>query len=357
MLINLAYVLSQPTGTTTYALNLLPHLAKLDPYYLATPASGLSDYEPVPSQMTAEQGRKGHLRRLLWTQFRLPKIYRELVSQPQVADLLFCPIPEAPLWSQCRFIVTMHDLIPLRFPESRSLTWLYQNYVPRVLSAAEHIVCNSQATADDVTRFYGISPKKMTSILLAHDVQHFRPLPCDRLPYFLVLGRHAPYKNGAIALQAFAQLPNHDDYELWFVGPTDDRYTPILYRQAADLGITANVKFLDYVPYEQLPLLLNQALALIFPSLWEGFGLPTLEAMACGTPVIASAVSAIPEVAGEAAILVEPTDGAAIAHHMQRLVQDDQLRQDLGQAGVQRAAQFSWQRTGEATVEVLRSHL
>ena len=357
MLINLAYLLRQPTGTTTYALNLLPALSELDPCYLATKASGLHEYYPVPDTLTAEHGKAGHLRRLLWTQFRLPQIYRQQVYRQQAANLLFCPISEAPLFTPCRFIVTIHDLIPMRFPGSRSLTWLHRHYIPQVLTAAEHIICNSQATADDLMRFYGLRAQKITPIWLAYDAKHFQPLGLERQNYFLLLGRQAPYKNGAVALQAFAQLPNYREYELWFAGPSDPRYTPLLKQQAHALGIETHVTFLDYVAYEDLPTLLNQALALVLPSLWEGFGLPVLEAMACGTPVIASNVSSIPEIAGDAALLADPTDVDAIAHHMHTLIYDSEVRQQLSTAGLKHVAQFSWQQTGQTTVELLRSYL
>jgi len=357
MLVNLAYLLSQPTGTTNYALNLLPYLAQLEPQYLATPASGLQDYWPVPEHMTAEAGLRGHLRRLLWTQFRLPRVCRQLVARSPASDLLFAPITEAPLFTDCRFVVMVHDLIPLRFPVSRAQTWLHWHYVPRVLAAADHILCNSVATAADLTQFYGLSAHKITPIPLAHEADHFRPLHLPRQNYFLLLGRQAPYKNGAIALQAFAQLPHRQDYELWIAGPDDPRYTPALQAQAATLGITPQVKFLHYVAYDQLPTLLNRALALIFPSLWEGFGLPVLEAMACGTPVIASDRASLPEVAGEAALLVDPTDARAIAHQMYRLTREPDLVTQLSSAGYQRSTQFSWQRTGQATVDVLKRFL
>lgn len=357
MLVNLAYLLRRPTGTTNYALNLLPYLAPLHPRYLATAASGLPEYQPVREDMTAEYGLQGHLRRLLWTQLRLPQIYRELTARSAASPLLFSPITEAPLGANCRFIVMVHDLIPLRFPVSPAQTWLHRYYVPQVLKAAEHILCNSAATAADLTQFHDISPKKITPIPLAHDFQHFQPLELPRQNYFLLLGRQTPYKNSEIALQAFAQLPHHQDYELWIAGPADPRYTPALQRQADELGITPQVKFLNYVSYEQLPVLLNQALALIFPSLWEGFGLPVLEAMACGTPVIASNLASIPEVTGDAALLVEPTDAEAIAHHMHRLTDEPALIRHLNNAGRDRAAQFSWSRTGHATIEILKRYL
>ena len=357
MLVNLAYLLRRPTGTTNYALNLLPYLGQLDPQYLATAASGLSEYWPVPDNMTAESGLHGHLRRLSWTQFRLPQIYRELTARSPTRPLLFSPITEAPLFADCRFIVMVHDLIPLRFRVSRAQAWLHRYYVPRVVNAAEHILCNSAATAADLTQFYGVSPKKITPILLAHDAQHFRPLGLPRKNYFLLLGRQTPYKNSAIALQAFAKLPHREAYEIWIAGPLDSRYIPTLQLQANALGITPQVKFLNYVSYKELPVLLNQALALIFPSLWEGFGLPVLEAMACGTPVIAANRASIPEVTGDAALLVEPTDAGVIAHHMHRLIGDPDLSRHLSRAGCDRAAQFSWSQTGHATVDVLRYYL
>lgn len=357
MFVNLAYLLRRPTGTTNYALNLLPYLDTLEPQYLATAASGLSHYWPVPSDMTAEQGLQGHLKRLLWTQARLPTLCKKLAGRSPASDLLFSPITEAPLWTNCRFVVMVHDLIPLRFPVSRSQTWLHRHYVPRVLAAAEHILCNSEATAADIVQFYGLKAKKITPISLAHDAAHFRPLDLPRQNYFLLLGRQTPYKNTAIALQAFAQLADRCDYELWIAGPEDPRYTPGLRTQATTLGIAHRVKFLHYVPYEQLPVLLNQALALVFPSLWEGFGLPVLEAMACGTPVIASNRASIPEVTGAAALLVDPQDAGAIAGAMQRLIQEPQLHDQLSQVSRDRAAQFSWAGTGQATVEVLREYL
>jgi glycosyltransferase involved in cell wall biosynthesis len=357
MLINLAYLLHRPTGTTNYALNILPFLKPLNPCFLATPASGLKDYYPVPDNMTAGQGIKGHFRRLLWTQFQLPQIYQAHNSQGLSQNLLFSPIPEAPLYSQCRFVVTIHDLIPLRYPDSsKSLQFLYRHYVPRVLKSAQHIICNSQATADDLVTFYNLSVSKITPILLAYEHDHFQPLNLPRKNYFLVLGRHAPYKNIAIALQAFSQL-KPADYELWIAGPSDPRYTPGLQAQAQELGIQHQLKFLNYVDYDQLPVLLNEALALIFPSLWEGFGLPVLEAMACGTPVIASTLQSVQAIALDTVLWANPLRAETFVQAMHEVIRDESLRAQLSLAGLQRAQQFSWQKTGQETLAVLQNFL
>ncbi|MDJ0737018.1 MAG: glycosyltransferase family 1 protein [Nostocaceae cyanobacterium] len=355
LLINLAYLLKKPTGTTTYALNLLPLLQILNPTLVVSQSIDSYNCYQISPNKTSEQGIQGHFNRLLWTQFELPQIYKKLNS-----NLLFSPIPEAPLYNNCRYIVMVHDLIPLRFPKGFSpLTPYFRYYIPQVLQQAQHIICNSQATAKDIIEFYKIPTQKITPIPLAHDANHFRPRPqeSESQPYFLYLGRQDPYKNLHRLINAFAALPNRNDYQLWLAGPTDKRYTPLLQTQVEELGITQQVKFLNYVPYKDLPKIINQALALVFPSLWEGFGFPVLEAMACGTTVITSNLSSLPEVAGDAAILVNPYNTGEITEAMQTIATDSQLRDRLRVAGINRASYFSWEKTGKATVELLSSYL
>ncbi|MBP0029835.1 glycosyltransferase family 1 protein [Roseofilum sp. Guam] len=353
LLINLAVLMNKPTGISTYTLNILPYLRELNPTLLsARKLEGYSHY-PIPGGQTPEQGAKGHLKRLFWTQFRLPKLYRQLQG-----NLLFSPLPEAPLYQGCRFVVMVHDLIPLRFPERRSPLTLYcQYYLPQVLNQATHVICNSQATANDIVDYFSIKADRITPILLGYDRDQFQPLNLPLSNYFLYVGRHANYKNLHRVIEAFAKLPHDQEYELWLVGPSDRRYTPSLIAQINELGVTKQVKFLDYVSSEELPILMNQAIALIFPSLWEGFGLPVLEAMACGTPVITSNYSSLPEITADAAILVDPYQVLEMTAAMETLIHDPQAREDLSQASLKRAAQFSWSRTGQATCEVLKAYL
>ena len=355
LLINLSFILKKSTGTTTYALNLVNYLYSLQPKLITTSPLAQHDCYLISDDKTSEQGLKGHFNRLVWTQFQLPKIYRELKSQ-----LIFSPISEAPLWSQCRSIVMVHDFIPLRFPKRFSpLTPYHRYYVPQVLKQSEHLICNSQSTAQDIVKFCNIPANKITPILLAYDANHFRPIiekdsqSRSLYPYFLYIGRHDPYKNISRVISAFANLKS-SEYQLWLSGPSDKRYTPALKQQAQELGVADRVKFLDYVPYEDLPRIIGEAIALIFPSLWEGFGLPVLEAMACGTPVITSNLSSLPEVAGDAAILIDPYRVEEITDAMQAIANDTGLRSHLSQLGLQRASLFSWEKTGKATVEVLQ---
>ncbi|UZQ53817.1 glycosyltransferase family 4 protein [Trichothermofontia sichuanensis B231] len=375
LLINLAFLSRRPTGHTNYALQVLPYLAALQPQVLV-PADQIEQLAPlgahpsaktigpaavsippwesyaIASNMTPDQRTWGHLRRLVWTQVRLPAIYRSTH-----ANLLFSPIPEAPLDTNCRFVVTVHDLIPLHFGGRWSrLATYFRYYVPRVLEQAVHILCNSQATMQDVQSTFGIPADKLTVTPLGYDDRHFRDLALPTGNYFLCLGRHDRYKNIPRLINAFAALAD-PDCELWLAGPSDRRYTPALHAQVAALNLQQQVKFLDYVPYADLPRLLGQAIALVFPSLYEGFGLPVLEAMACGTPVITSDCSALPEVAGDAALLVNPHIEGEITEAMRGLLADANLRSRLRQAGLARVQGFSWAKTGAITREVLQRYL
>lgn len=353
LLINLSVLIPEPTGISVYANQILPPLQSFNPTLLVAESQlGYRCYS-IPNNMTPSQGTKGHLRRLMWTQFKLPSIYRKLKG-----NLLFSPLPEAPLYSGCRSIVMAHDLIPLRFPRRGSrLTAYFRHYIPSVLSQAEHIVCNSKATAKDLIDFFKLPETKITPIFLGYDNQRFQFLDLPTQNYFLYLGRHDAYKNLSRLIAAFAALSQRLDFELWLAGPGDKTYTPTLKMQVEELGLNQQVKFLDYVSAEELPWIINQAIALVFPSLWEGFGFPVLEAMACGTPVITSNLASLPEVAGEAALYVDPYNVGEITAAMQTLAEDSQLRSHLRTLSLARAAQFSWEKTGKKTAQVIEHYL
>ena len=360
LLINLSVLFDKPTGIATYAKNVISSLVSLNPLLLSAQKLDNFRHYPIPKDMTPAQGSTGHFKRLLWTQFRLSKIYRQLQ-----ADLIYSPIPEAPLYNKCRYIVMCHDLIPLRFPRKTSpLTNYFRYVVPQVLGQAEHIICNSQATAKDIVDFYGIASDRITPILLGYDRTNFYPRSAEsrsssleiERPYFLYLGRQDPYKNLTGLIDAFAAIPNID-YHLAIAGSTDPRFTPQLQQQVKELNIEDRVIWLDYLDYQELPIIISNAVALVFPTLWEGFGLPALEAMACGTPVIASKLASLPEITGDAAISIDPYDTNTITNAMIDLGKDEQLRSQLSQLSIKQAQKFSWHKTGEATKEVLEKYL
>ena len=360
-MVNLACLSAQPTGIGTYGRHICMGLARhMDLHLLVSEnlqgicADWGGRVVAVPNGMALGQGLGSHGKRLLWTQFQLPGVYRK-----RGGGLLFSPLAEAPVFSGCRYVVMVHDTIPLRFGGFfSSLTQYYQVWVPLVLQQAEHVICNSVATAEDVVRFYGVSGAKVTPIFLGYDQQIFN-LSADggkvvgAKPYFLYVGRQDRHKNLHRLLVAFARLRNYRDLELWIVGGRDGRYVPNLENHVRELGIGEQVRFLGYVGYGELPNFMRGAIALVFPSLWEGFGLPVLEAMACGTPVITSNVSSLPEVAGDAAILVDPYSIEAIADAMELVASSPIVAAEMKRRGLEQVKNFSWELAAQQTHEVL----
>ncbi|MEM8504544.1 MAG: glycosyltransferase family 1 protein [Cyanobacteria bacterium P01_D01_bin.1] len=357
LLVNLSALMEKPTGISAYTRNLLPQLKPIGPTVLSNQQLLGLDRLPIPSSLSPEYGLRGHVRRLFWLQTAVPRIYQALDSR-----LIFSPLPEAPLYSGCRFVITVHDLIPLRFPRPRSpLTIYFRHVVPHIVKRAVHIVANSHCTARDIERFYKINPNKITTIPLAYDRENFTVSSRSGQPvearYFIYIGRQDAYKNIGRLISAFTRIALKTDTQLWLVGPFDKRYTPQLLAQVRELDMVNRVRFLDYVAYEALPNLLAGAIALVFPTLWEGFGLPALEAMACGTPVITSNISSLPEVVGNAAILIDPRSVDELAIAMEAVSSNASLRSAYRQAGLARANLFSWEKTGQETVEVLKRFL
>jgi glycosyltransferase involved in cell wall biosynthesis len=249
----------------------------------------------------------------------------------------------------------VHDLRPISHPD-RSLQSLYfRGWVPPLLRQCRHIVTNSAFTAGEIQRATGVSSEGISVIPLGVDAERFRPkasvsLELQARPYLLHVGQAYPHKNLGRLIEAFAAIANtNPDLQLVLAGKPHPSETPRLQAMVRGLGLQERVQFRPYVPAGELPELLAGALAFVYPSLWEGFGLPVLEAMAAGTPVLTSLGSGTEEVAGDAALLVDPWDQAALAAALSDLVRQPQLRKELHCKGLERVRLFSWERTAEAT--------
>jgi len=373
---------AERTGTEHYTFELLAALAQLDRQNRYTLYCNQAPATLPPL------GPNFSLRHIpfprLWTHARLSV---ELALHPP--DVLFVPAHVLPLGvllrRRMRTIVTTHDMGYMRFPEShtpsqRRYLRLSTSWSARV---ASRLIAISNITRDDLIRYIGASPQKISVVY--HGVSsRFQPVEDQSIiaaaqakygitqPYFLYVGTIQPRKNLARLLEAYAQArtavqglrtkdstssvpgPQPVAPQLVIAGKRG-WLTGEIERQATQLfgPNSPAVRFTGYIADQDLPALLSGALAFVFPSLYEGFGMPILEAMACGTPVLTSATSALPEIAGDAALLIDPEDTAAIADGLARLTSDAVLRADLGARGLARAAQFTWQRCAEETLAVL----
>jgi glycosyltransferase involved in cell wall biosynthesis len=262
-----------------------------------------------------------------------------------------------------RTLLTVHDLSFVRVPEAASprLKAYLDAVVPHSVRRADHILADSQATKDDLVAVYGTSSEKITPLLSGVDPR-FQPIPhadtvrekygLNERPYIFSLGTVQPRKNYARLIRALAILRARGcDLALVIAGGRGWLEDPI-YATIRETGMDEYVHFTGFADEADLPALYSAAMCLAFPSLYEGFGLPVLEAMACGTPAVTSTVSSLPEVAGDAALMVDPHDVEAIAGAIERLYNDSGLRQTLIERGFARARTFTWERSAQHLREV-----
>ncbi len=356
------------TGTHTYVLNLLAHMVRLreEPgtgrleflYYTSEPpcADVVDLCKNIATFVTLPFPWR---RNRLWVDLRLlPCVLRERPS------ILFLPNHVAPLLpTPFPVVTTIFDLAFLRFPEHfprRARSTLKRN-TAHAVHRADRVITISEATMRDLLKTYGLPAQKVVVTYPGVDHNIFKPcvepsaLQAVRerygLPeaFFLYVGALQPRKNLRRLLQAYAMARSRGlEWSLVVAGPRTWLYEDIV----AALKVTPGVRYLDYVPFADLPVLYNLAGAFVYVPLYEGFGLPVLEAMACGTPVITSNVSSLPEVAGDAAALVDPYDTEAIAWVLQQLAGDEELRRTMREKGLARAKSFSWERCARETLSV-----
>ncbi|NTV65366.1 MAG: glycosyltransferase family 4 protein [Oscillochloris sp.] len=350
------------TGTERYTYELIAALARVDrrtPYTLYT-----NGIPPALPPLGPNMALCSIPLRRLWTHARLGA---ELARRPP--GVLFVPAHVVPVLRPPASVVTIHDLGYLAFPQSHTARRrLELDLTTRwSLRAARLTIAISQATKDDLVRYYGADPARVRvvhhglgtsfqpvenplEIAAAQDRHGIAPR------YLLYVGTVQPRKNLERLIGAFARvasLPALAGVQLVIAGVRGWLSEGIA-RCAIVHGLADRVHFSGYLPDEDLPTLLSGALAFVFPSLYEGFGMPVLEAMACGTPVLTSSTSSLPEVAGDAALLVDPIDTDAIAAGLVRLVSDPALRAELRARGLARAATFTWERCARETLAVLR---
>jgi glycosyltransferase involved in cell wall biosynthesis len=353
-------------GVSHYIAGLLGSLPQVDPgsdyvAFTSEPANTFAGWRMLAQPSVGANP----LRRILWEQVQQPGLLRQ-----EGVDLIHAPVYVGPWCSPCPVVVTIHDLSHFLFPQlfkpaKRAYLQFMTRYTARRAAA---VICDSQSTRRDVLDLLHIEENRVYSVLIGVD-NTMRPLEPEaiarfkherHLPekYLLSVSTLEPRKNIRALIEAYALLCEQivEPPQL-VIGGGKGWYFEDIERQVQRLGLAGRVTFPGYIPQQELPLWYNGAELFIYPSLYEGFGMPPLEAMACGIPVITSDRSSLPEVVGEAGIMLDTSQPALLAQEILGLLRNEPRRLELAEAGIKRASMFSWRKTAEQTAAIYHSVL
>lgn len=371
MLIGFDIRRAEAFGVGTYIKNLVRAFARRGAgheYILVGDRKAQAVLTDLPSNFRFASSEKGYAS--LDNHLRFQFLVRELSP-----DLFHIPHRVVPYFMPCPYVVTVHDLDKILFREafgSRLRAEVRFHMLRHGLSRAERIITVSQATRRDLTRLMDIPgdrihvvPNAIDDLFLGRDSEDDCRLALERYqvdyPFLLYAGNIQPQKNLPRLVEAFAvvaaeldQHPKYRDLRLIIIGDYLAAHSD-LRRSVIRSRVQQRVRFLGFVPVETLRIFYRSAAAFVFPSLYEGFGLPPLEAMAQGTPVVTSNVSSLPEVVGDAAVLVNPENVFEIARGIRQALVDPELRRNLIERGRERVAGFSWDRAADRILEIYRA--
>ena len=325
------------------------------------------DHLAYPSTVQVASVPPAH--RLIWANLYAPwVVHRERFDLYHAVDNLSLPL----FWpkGKTRYVLTVHDLIPLLFPQGvkKRHAYYFRLAIGRLLKLADAIIVDSGYTRDRIAERFEACAGKVSVVHPGVDTSRFRPLADKTMtrqlgeryglgddPYLLYVGNIEPRKNLSAVISAYAEMLSAAKVKskphLIIAGANGGLCDEVLARPAR-LGISQRVHFIGEVSDDELPRLYAGASVFLFPSFHEGFGLPVLEAMACGIPVITSNVTSLPEIAGDAAILIDPANTQALADAMIRVLGNEALAGELRQKGLERVKRFTWEETARQTLEV-----
>ncbi len=354
-------------GSGQVAFELLKNIAKFDhqnEYTILLPSEPLDD---MPKQ------RPGFLYRVLrpsqlWTRIALPV---SLFTAKQKPDVIFSPTHYIPFLSPVKRVVTIFDLSYLFFPElfKKKDLWQLTNWTATSIKKADHIITISQKTKKDIMTRYNVNASRITVAYPGKDEEHYFPIKekgevlrlAEKFgitkPYLIFVGTIQPRKNLAKLIEAFAKI---DNLQLVIVGKTTgDGRQGWMFEEVLELpktlGIEDRVIFTGFLKATEVNLLMNGAICFCLPSLYEGFGIPVVDAMATGLPVIVSNVSSLPEVVGRSGLLVDPKSVDQIEQAIRIISSDKKLRVKLAKRSLERAKKFSWEKMAREVIEVLEN--
>jgi glycosyltransferase involved in cell wall biosynthesis len=352
------------TGIGTYTDNVLKNLLKMDSenyYHIYWSGNSYEEFQQANTQVV--MASRKHQR--FFEQNYFPEN-----SRKSKIDVFHVPQNGIGLYEkvECKKIATIHDLIPYIMPETVGRGYLlkFLREVPKVIDICDSLITVSEWSKQDILKFFPVEKDKIFVTPLAAD-DKYKPIDKEKCrdflskayninnPFILYIGGFSPRKNVKALITAFSKIYKqlNADYNLVIVGATKDQ-GQYLSEFSNNLELASKIIFTGFAPEEHLPILYNGCEAFVYPSLYEGFGLPPLEAMNCGTPVITSNLTSIPEVVGDAGILIDPYDEEQLKDSMIRLLNDDKLKAEYSIKGLARAKNFSWEKTAEKTLEAYK---
>lgn len=369
--IDIRTILPTRSGVGNYVLHLVENLLRVDPesaYLFISRNENLTHIENLEKRvdpLVTIFSHENHPLGDLWEHFILPRQLKK-----SGVEIFHGPASLIPFRKEnYRVVVTIHDLVAFLFPDTIPLKYgAYMRYLLRyAVRRADKIISVSSHTRDDLIRILKVPPEKIvviheapTPLFQALDRKWAREQLKTRYglekKFLYHLGNIEPRKNLIVLLQAFVQVCRQIDNEYVLVLSGQPGWlTGKLQRFLAGYPFKERILFTGYVPPEDLPLFMNGAEMFVFPSLYEGFGLPVLEAMACGTPVISSNRSSIPEIVGPAAQLVDPEDPTALAEMILFLIRHPEERERMSAQGLEQAGRFTWEQAARKTLAVYQS--
>jgi len=355
---------NQRVGSGVYAFELLHEFSKNKKYEFVI---YLKDFplRDLPKE-SANFKYKIFGPRKLWTQFALPV----KLSFGSKIDIFFTLGHYGPRFSQIPYSITIFDLSYLRFPELFKKSDLYQltNWSKYSIRSAKHIFTISYATKTDIIKNYKIDDRKISVTYPGYDQKGFKPQSKSKIEkvrnkykvkddYILFVGTLQPRKNVERLIEAFKKVTQLSVLSSWnlqlvIAGKNGWLYESI-FEKVKSLKLEKEIIFTDYVPDDELPALISGAKVFVLPSLWEGFGIPVVEAQACGVPVAVSDTSSLPEIVRESGVLVNPGSIDSVAQGIRKVLTDEKFRQNLIKKGFVNIKRFSWQKCANETLETL----
>ena len=360
----------QPGGAGIYTIQFIRALASLETGYKFVIFAHDSGKKQISTSETGALAwvcfpDKNPAHRLLWEQTAFPRQVRN-----SGVDLLHSLHYTRPIRLPCPSVVTFHDMTFFLYPQYHTL--FKRLYFPLAIRFSAHksdaLITVSNNTKEDTMRLLGVPEHKITPIPLGVSddftvisnkelLQHIREKYNLPQEFILHVGVVEPRKNLTLLLKSFQELiRDGSKISLVIAGQLGWMYEDV-FKQVDELGIREEVIFTGYIPPEDLPGIYNLARIFVYPSVYEGFGLPPLEAMACGTPTITTDISSMPENIGDAGILVPPGDEAALTEAMRSLLDNPDLQEHLSRTGTQRAGRFTWEANAQAAIKVYKQVL